>query len=427
MDDRFRRDLEAMAEEAEIDETLRPTSRKRVRRRQAGTALLASGLIAALAVGALLSADVLRRDQQVITPSCHSPGLESVDTPAANRVPLLRGVQGLAAADAWAVGVRFAQDSAMPSGLMMHWDGRSWTVDTSVDLEGGEIRDASASAPENVWAVGSGLNPDTRLQEALALHHDGEAWTLAEGLPAPGGRSGTSLTGVDAVDDATAWAVGSFGDVARGTSFQRPFALRWRTGSWDQVKVPGRGFLLDVTATQNEAWAVGGRQPTFSKAAPPPRPVIVMWDGETWRDLRHPFSSRPGTFSTVAFDGDRVWVGGNSEDPMVKRTRPFLLVYEFAQRRWTRIDPPEGLRVEISDLAPAGNGIWVAGKSKDEQPFVGYWNGRRWTEVHTIATDLPQGAFDAVDVGAEGTVWAVGMEQTPDQSRRMPFIVRKCP
>lgn len=398
---------------------------KRDHRRRLRSRFLATLLVAAVGLGALVVAD-LAGPKHTVTAPCSSTEWELVDTPAARRVPLLRGVQSARPDDAWAVGVRFAERSATSLGLLMHWDGRSWVTEASLSLAGTEVNAVSGSSYDDVWAVGNAL--DARLQVAAVLHHDGERWTVVEGIPAPGGRSGTSLRSVEAIDEADHhWAVGHYGDVAEGTTFQRPFVLQsQRQGElWKQVKVPGRGFLLDVAASESQVWAAGGRQHTFSKASPPPRPMVLMWDGTKWRRLSHPLSQRPGTFTAVAIAGESVWVAGHSLRRNGGEGRPFLLQRKGG--RWASIEGPEGVRADYMDLAYDAGGVWAVGATKDRQAFIGHWTGARWVDVRTLAADLAEASFDAIDMAPDGAWWAVGMEQQPDQTLRKPLIARKCP
>jgi hypothetical protein len=135
-----------------------------------------------------------------------------------------------------------------------HWDGTAWTVATVAGMPADSglfsVRALSAS---NVWAVGRTINTAAGTASPLIAHYDGTSWTLQSSIPSPGTSS--RLMSV-AVTSTGAMAVGQFTD-ASGT---HPLVLLWNGTTWAQLPAPGPGtdsFLTGVGGTSNNYWAVG--------------------------------------------------------------------------------------------------------------------------------------------------------------------------
>jgi len=118
--------------------------------------------------------------------------------------------------DVWAVG-----GSVAGGAIALHWDGVSWTQDTSPSLGSASLTGVSVLSSTDAWAVGSsGSN-------ALVLHWDGSGWTAAT---TPSLTTNASLWGVSAAATDNAWAVGYTvtSDVGNG------LRLGWDGVAWTQ-------------------------------------------------------------------------------------------------------------------------------------------------------------------------------------------------
>ena len=88
-------------------------------------------------------------------------------------------VRAIASDDVWAVGSRQPQtgSSVGDRTLIMHWDGSTWTVVPSpeVDDQNHGLATVDGSGPNDVWAAGSiaGYRP-------VMEHWDGTSWTIVE-------------------------------------------------------------------------------------------------------------------------------------------------------------------------------------------------------------------------------------------------------
>jgi hypothetical protein len=133
------------------------------------------------------------------------------------------------------------------------------------------LTDVAAVCADDVWAVGQIRAEGST--ETLAMHWDGSTWTVIP-TPNPEGRF-IELSGAVAVAPDDAWAVGSAWD-QRLTSAQ-PIVMRWDGSSWRLVHdLPsGLPYGLEAVAAvgPNDVWAAD-KAVSYAYA--------LHWDGRTW-------------------------------------------------------------------------------------------------------------------------------------------------
>jgi hypothetical protein len=230
-----------------------------------------------------------RRWQRVRTPLLHT-GAE------------LSGVTALSQRDVWAVG----QVGTRP--LAEHWDGRQWKV---IDMRReGRLNAVDGASPGNVWAVGAqGLTSTIDAQDGLVMHWDGRRWrevsAPARDDSAFGYDSADDFSAVDAVSRSEAWATHS-GEL-------RGDIQRWDGRRWRVVHVfPAKNLLGDFAAlSSHDIWAVGVRFPgSFEPASL--RPLVVHWDGRSWRVQNTSFERLRATLNGIsALSPSDIWAVGN--------------------------------------------------------------------------------------------------------------------
>lgn len=135
-------------------------------------------------------------------------------------------VVGLSASDAWAVG-GYGYTSGSASGastLAEHWDGHSWSVQSTADPgTTNGFFGVAASSPSNVWAVGNSVSGTTI--STLTEHWKGSTWALTPS-PSPGsGQDPKALEAVTVISRSDAWTVGFFGD-------GHTIIEHWGGGAW---------------------------------------------------------------------------------------------------------------------------------------------------------------------------------------------------
>jgi hypothetical protein len=204
----------------------------------------------------------------------------------------LTGVVALAPDDAWAVGfddILGTNGATTPRTLAEHWDGRSWTVVPSANVDDGSILvSIAAVSPTDVWAVGASYAGYGEISRSRALveHWDGTTWTI---VPVPGAHGGQPSPGI--VETVTATRPNDVW-VAWARSI-----VRWDGTTWTDLTAPGRVLALTGLGP-HDVWAVGD--------------VLAHWDGREWTTV--PLDPGPpgSTFNAVGVTpaGD-VWaVGG---------------------------------------------------------------------------------------------------------------------
>lgn len=124
-------------------------------------------------------------------------------------------MDGSSADDIWVVG--YGYGSAGTEGILMHWDGSSWTKKAN---QAGSILMARvmAMAPGNAWAI--------PVQGNSLYYWNGNIWSEAGGLNFPDSAVSISLRDVSKSSPCDAWIVG---DYHNGTAYQ-PWAARLIAG-----------------------------------------------------------------------------------------------------------------------------------------------------------------------------------------------------
>jgi hypothetical protein len=223
----------------------------------------------------------------------------------------LHAVAAVTPNDVWAVGYYVADfgGGGYARTLIEHWDGTTWRVVPSpnVGSDNNELNDIVAVSANDIWAVGEYWGGGGVLYQTLILHWDGRQWSV---ISSPNPGTGLMLWGVAAVAADDVWAAGRY---VVGYD-ERTLILHWDGITWSQVPSPSPGaasYLFDVVATSaTDAWAVGyyidpntGGEITLT----------LHWDGQTWTHIPSPSPSPVLiTFLGVtALAPDDVWAVGD--------------------------------------------------------------------------------------------------------------------
>jgi hypothetical protein len=133
----------------------------------------------------------------------------------------LSGVAATSSTNVWAVG--FYEDGSATQALVLRWKGTSWaqtsTPHTGPSADGNFLNDVSATSSTNAWAVGYYFSGTVK--RTLVLHWNGTSWTHQTSPNAGGSSLDNVLQGVAATSSTDAWAVGYYRDI-----LQQNIALR---------------------------------------------------------------------------------------------------------------------------------------------------------------------------------------------------------
>ena len=276
----------------------------------------------------------------------------------------LLGVAAVSARNSWAVGFTGSFSGAHAS-LIVHWDGTAWRRVFSPGSRGGLLIAVAATSAGNAWAVG------TAGSKSLILHWTGTMWRRAVSPSLPGGDE---LIGAAATSARDAWAVGCTGCTPTFTPRTRPVILRWNGSTWKRVPSPvAGGVILDgVAATSaSNAWAVG-----FALDTPSPTSVILHWNGTAWRRVSSP-DSRGGLLQGVAATSARdAWAVGFPVGPK-------SLILHWNGAAWKLVPGLSPLAVLAGVAATSARDAWAVGNigsftAAKPKTLVLHWNGSSW-------------------------------------------------
>ncbi|WP_157556390.1 hypothetical protein [Herbidospora yilanensis] len=277
-----------------------------------------------------------------------------------------RGLDDVSAAGpglAWAVGYTGWEDSVATS--LRTWNGSRWRAVPLKDATGG-LASVDSDGPRNAWMLGGGFHED----ESFAQRWDGRTWrrhplpTFGRDVAVDGrrvavviddavltwngaafvteaklGGGRTRLTRVDTGGGHT-WVAGS-------REPDQPVVWHGHDGRYEATPALPKGHLNGILQiAPDDVWAVGGTGE---------RPLLLHWDGRSWRQPAVPQASGEVT-GVTAFGPDDVWFSGR--DP----SRPGeISVLHWDGRTWTRESPPNagaGLSAKIERI-PGTRQLWL--------------------------------------------------------------------
>jgi hypothetical protein len=198
--------------------------------------------------------------------------------PNRNTGDLLTSVTALSGRNAWAVGAVISNVAGPISGLILHWNGRSWarvSANAVTRPSSGGVGGITATSAGNVWAAGCSCagGPDG----GVIGHWNGHRWAVQR---TPDHRFGTALGSISASSRRSAFAVGTY--CKSGCTTQHPFytalILRWTGSAWKITASPAKrnDSLIGVAVTSaSNAWAVGDSATG--------KVLILHWNGHSWQ------------------------------------------------------------------------------------------------------------------------------------------------
>jgi hypothetical protein len=177
-----------------------------------------------------------------------------------------------------------------------------------------------------------------------------------------------------------------------GLHDRRPLLAHWNGTRWRLVTGPhiGRPAAVDtlsaITAiSTNNVWAVGSYDATGARAGT--GPVIVHWDGRSWR--RVPSPNIPGSARYNLAGIDLTGVSAVAADDVWAVSR--IATAHWDGTRWRIVASPRGRLNPIAALsavaAIAPRDAWAVGNVLYET-VAAHWNGIRWGIAPTPNTNI---------------------------------------
>jgi hypothetical protein len=313
--------------------------------------------------------------------------------------PVLNRLDGIAASGSavWSVGWGGATGS-----MAIRLAGGSWQRAVTANEGTGEnvLNGISARTESDIWAVGHAQN------RSLTTHFDGSTWTV---VPSPNLEFGIRLEDVVAVGANDAWAVGWSGSA--GSLDDVNVAMHWNGKAWTIVPTPQPGgneidrLLAVDAAAPNDVWAVGIYSPN---PVVEDHSLILHWDGTSWSVVGHNCDTYGGLTGLTVLSATDAWAVGDSE------------TCHYDGSAWTEVPSPQPRNEHYEIAYPledasgvASNDVWTVGARVIDTPFsiewqaiTEHWDGERWI----IDFAVPAQALYGVEALKRNDVWAVGTD-----------------
>ena len=393
------------------------TGSRVVSRRLVAGGLLALLALVASAVGSVRWPEVAVSGPQPVTPLSRGAGAVCIPHWRAVATPplpdgSLQGVAAGSARDVWAVGYQRSVQAqplvnTQEKPLIEHWDGKTWAVVASPDMEG-SIADVVSVSAGDAWAVGSAPDPAASDRStALIEHWDGQAWTVVQNT------FQESLNAVAATSSRDVWAVGG--------NESRALVTHWDGRAWKEMaSLPNDTWLNDVLAiTSRNVWAVGWTGDTM---------LAMHWNGVRWHSYRlsppapEDAYGREITAIAAASANDLWTVGLAGSSGNAGEDYPFALRWQGS--RWRNLPNPP-IPDPVAIVARTRSDIWISGYANAEWYYDGsggylaHWST---SKNHWQEAPLPKHqGLNALVADTKGDLWAVGLTRLDSGANSWPI------
>ncbi|MGH3192251.1 MAG: hypothetical protein ACRDOL_34390 [Streptosporangiaceae bacterium] len=271
---------------------------------------------------------------------------------------------------------------------------------------GGGLTGVAAVSNSSAWAVG--YTGNNSAQKILMLHWNGKAWsrvTSPSVLTAAG-----ELSAVTVVSAKSAWAVGSTAGV--GTGLGHSLLLHWNGSTWSRVTSPAPvtgGSLAGIAVTAKSGWAVGyvNTNPS-APACCAGTPLVFRWNGSKWSRLTTKLGNGSYLSGVVMTSGNTAWAIGG---PIAMITGA-LAKWNGSAWSWVT-DPVAGPYHPLNGIAAGPGGtVFMVGTNNNRPgpPVSAWWNGKAWKPV-TVGAPNSSG-LNAVAFAPGGSAWAAGVARS---------------
>ena len=305
----------------------------------------------------------------------------------------LNGVAAASAKDAWAVG--YTGDSAATDRtLILHWNGRRWSLATSFTPVHGTLMAVTAVSADDAWAVGDFTNAAGSDPKALVVHWNGKVWRRQGGAPPAAG----SLLAVAATKNAV-WAVGASAGAPALTE-------RLVGGHWYLVPIAAfqLASLNAVVITGGTVWAAGWTFYSNSYHG-----LLVRWNGTMWKAVGSPLQG-PGNilYAIGARRAGALWAVGDYWNSVTAKLHGTSMLRNSTTWRNVLVPVPPSPDQELSGVAfiPGGT-AWAVGKESGRSVIL-HWAGTAWSRSGSPNLGSGGTVLAAVAATSARDAWTVG-------------------
>jgi hypothetical protein len=227
------------------------------------------------------------------------------DSPSAGEITQVRGVSAVSPTEAWAVGVGTGGPKAAGS-LILHFTGGKWHIAHS-PVGVANLQAVTATSATGAWAVGTIPSGNAGHSESLILHWNGRNWTR-ETSPNLGEFS--VLFGIDASSPSNAIAVGAaVTDLTDPLDSTFPLIMHWNGHTWNRLipahATPKSQFNGVAVTSPDSARVIG----SLVRPVTGSRQIIELWDGKRLT-LANTRSIKSGLVAIAASSASNEWAVG---------------------------------------------------------------------------------------------------------------------
>jgi hypothetical protein len=352
-----------------------------------------------------------RPDDQLEMVHWNGIGWKSVPSPltgedvAANQAPSgLSSFTCPSRNSCWATGSTDRRD------LILHWNGRTWSVERSRGYE--SLSGVTCAPTGDCWAVGASLAHTGKYKGrgatwlSVILHRTAQGWlsvpsvnpgraSAEDGCTLPGRLDCYSnrLLSVACADVRLCWAAGVFTVQGGHNPEDRGEILGWNGARWSLVRTPDlEGDLTTVACSaKTRCWALG----SSAVGQSPAHLVTLLWNGKSWSDVPSTTSSPLVSWSQGRTDlacrsDSNCWVVGVRYPGWCGATSTPIALH-WNGRTWSDVVGTLPAGALLTGIAPLrSNDAWAVGRDTDGSQAIFHWDGTEWSAPAHGAT-VPTG------------------------------------
>ncbi|MFC6089739.1 hypothetical protein [Saccharothrix lopnurensis] len=222
------------------------------------------------------------------------------------------------------------------------------------------LADLATAGEDHAWLVGTTGVFTSRPSTPLVLRWTGDTWheEPLPDLPAPASLAGVTATAPDDV-----WAVGNSGG--------RPLVLHYDGTTWRTLDTPPMTWAKAIAAVgPDDVHVVGAGRDG------------LHWNGTTWH-ARTVLSSARENLQTLTPTGDgRLWAGGGGLAGVGAARYEYPVLVRWDGHTWHDLPGPHLERGHVARLAAAApDDVWLAHARDTHELRLHRWTGSAWHEV----------------------------------------------
>lgn len=238
------------------------------------------------------------------------------------------------------------------------------------------LRSVAMSSPDNGWAVGaeSVFEPMSCRFKGVILRWNGRAWTVFTTVPCVIFHAVTLVSATDG------WAVGvEFPYPCEEDCYDpQAIVLRWDGAQWTRTPLPdlGRGsaWLYSISmVSATDGWIVGegGYELCNPRCVPITHSIMIHWDGQRWTNVPFIDLSPPTLYSVAMLSATEGWAVGEA-------------ILRWDGQSWTRVPASWKGDPLYSVAVTSANNAWIVG----DDDVVLHWNGESWFRIPNLLGDF---------------------------------------